>query len=85
MLYINCFGKINNNCLEVVWFKKIKLREIFFYIFSSRYFHWKLQLYVTLFVLIVLLPAYIAFFVLSNVRFGKWLVARSNLGMVLGS
>lgn len=36
---------------------------------SSRYFHWKLQLFVILFVLIVILPAYIAFFVLSNVRY----------------
>ncbi|WAR05276.1 GPHR-like protein [Mya arenaria] len=36
---------------------------------SSRYFHWKLQLFATLFMLIVLLPAYIAFFVLSNLRF----------------
>ncbi|XP_060606517.1 Golgi pH regulator A-like [Ruditapes philippinarum] len=35
---------------------------------SSRYFHWKLQLFVILFLLIVILPAYIAFFVLSNLR-----------------
>lgn len=35
---------------------------------SSRYFHWKLQLFVILFLLIVILPAYIAFFVISNLR-----------------
>ncbi|KAL4229367.1 Golgi pH regulator A [Mactra antiquata] len=35
---------------------------------SSRYFHWKLQLFVILFLLIVILPAYIGFFVISNIR-----------------
>lgn len=36
---------------------------------SSRYVHWKLGLYAILFMLIVILPFYIGYFILSNVRF----------------
>ncbi|XP_071037210.1 Golgi pH regulator isoform X3 [Parasteatoda tepidariorum] len=36
---------------------------------SSRYVHWKLGLYAILFMLIVVLPFYIGYFVLSNIRF----------------
>ncbi|PIK48053.1 hypothetical protein BSL78_15088 [Apostichopus japonicus] len=36
---------------------------------SSRYFHWKLDLYAILFTLIVILPFYIAYFTVSNLRF----------------
>ncbi|XP_032833024.1 Golgi pH regulator isoform X1 [Petromyzon marinus] len=35
---------------------------------SSRYFHWKLDLYVILIVLIFVVPFYIGFFVVSNIR-----------------
>lgn len=35
---------------------------------SSRYFHWKLGIYAMLFMLIVVLPFYIAYFTLSNIR-----------------
>lgn len=35
----------------------------------SRFIHWKLGLYAILFMLIVLLPFYIGYFILSNVRF----------------
>ncbi|KAI0227171.1 Golgi pH regulator [Lamellibrachia satsuma] len=35
---------------------------------SSRYFHWKLGLYAILFVLIVVLPFYIAYFTVSNIK-----------------
>uniref|UniRef100_A0A4W3J6Q2 G protein-coupled receptor 89B n=1 Tax=Callorhinchus milii TaxID=7868 RepID=A0A4W3J6Q2_CALMI len=35
---------------------------------SSRYFHWKLNLYVILMVLIFVVPFYIAYFVVSNIR-----------------
>ncbi|OWR44033.1 Golgi pH regulator like protein, partial [Danaus plexippus plexippus] len=36
---------------------------------SSRYFHWNLGLYSLLFMLIALIPFYIAYFCISNVRF----------------
>ncbi|KAK2169999.1 hypothetical protein LSH36_5g14000 [Paralvinella palmiformis] len=36
---------------------------------SSRYFHWILGLYAILFTLIVVLPFYIAYFVVKNIRF----------------
>ncbi|KFM72050.1 Golgi pH regulator, partial [Stegodyphus mimosarum] len=36
---------------------------------SSRYIHWKLGLYAILFMLIVILPFYIGYFILSNIRF----------------
>ena len=36
---------------------------------SSRYFHWKLQLYIMLFTEIVVLPFYIAYFLVINIRF----------------
>uniref|UniRef100_A0A3P9MU22 G protein-coupled receptor 89B n=1 Tax=Poecilia reticulata TaxID=8081 RepID=A0A3P9MU22_POERE len=35
---------------------------------TSRYFHWKLNLYVILLVLIFVVPFYIAYFVVSNIR-----------------
>ncbi|CAG9116305.1 unnamed protein product [Plutella xylostella] len=36
---------------------------------SSRYFHWNLGLYLLLFMLIVLIPFYIAYFSISNITF----------------
>ncbi|XP_069677519.1 Golgi pH regulator [Periplaneta americana] len=36
---------------------------------SSRYFHWNLVLYVMLFMVIVLIPFYIGYFIVSNIRF----------------
>ncbi|XP_064470483.1 Golgi pH regulator-like isoform X1 [Ornithodoros turicata] len=38
---------------------------------SSRYLHWKLGLYAILFMLIVLLPFYIGYLIISNLRFVK--------------
>lgn len=38
---------------------------------SSRYFHWKLNLYVILLVLIFVVPFYIGYFVVSNIRLCK--------------
>ncbi|XP_034303544.1 Golgi pH regulator isoform X4 [Magallana gigas] len=37
---------------------------------SSRYFHWKLGLYAFLFVLVAILPFYIGYFIIGNLRFG---------------
>eukprot|EP00057_Strongylocentrotus_purpuratus_P017751 XP_011672225.1 PREDICTED: Golgi pH regulator [Strongylocentrotus purpuratus] len=37
---------------------------------DSRFFHWRIDLYAILFVLIVVLPFYIAYFLVSNVPFG---------------
>lgn len=39
---------------------------------SSRYFHWKLNLYVILLVLIFVVPFYIGYFVVSNIRLCKF-------------
>lgn len=39
---------------------------------SSRYFHWKLNLYVILLVLIFVVPFYIGYFVVSNIRLCKY-------------
>nr|KAF7415808.1 hypothetical protein H0235_012400 [Vespula pensylvanica] len=36
---------------------------------SSRYFHWNVGLYMLLFMVIVLIPFYIAYFIISNIRF----------------
>ncbi|XP_034303541.1 Golgi pH regulator-like isoform X1 [Crassostrea angulata] len=36
---------------------------------SSRYFHWKLGLYAFLFVLVAILPFYIGYFIIGNLRF----------------
>ncbi|XP_049853558.1 Golgi pH regulator A isoform X1 [Schistocerca gregaria] len=36
---------------------------------SSRYFHWNVGLYLMLFMVIVLIPFYIGYFILSNIRF----------------
>uniref|UniRef100_A0A4W5R6Z1 Golgi pH regulator conserved domain-containing protein n=1 Tax=Hucho hucho TaxID=62062 RepID=A0A4W5R6Z1_9TELE len=42
---------------------------------SSRYFHWKFNLYVILLVLIFVVPFYIGYFVVSNIRLLKLLFA----------
>ncbi|ESN98239.1 hypothetical protein HELRODRAFT_101766 [Helobdella robusta] len=36
---------------------------------SSRYFHWKLELYATLFTVIFILPFYICYFAICNIQF----------------
>lgn len=41
--------------------------------FSSRYFHWHLGLYLLLFMVIVLIPFYIAYFCISNIYYGKFI------------
>lgn len=46
---------------------------------SSRYFHWRLDLYAILFTLIVILPFYIAYFTVSNLRF----VEKKRVALVL--
>lgn len=38
---------------------------------SSRLFHWKLNLYFALVLLIVVLPMYMSYIVLNSLRFGK--------------
>ncbi|KAK2140765.1 hypothetical protein NP493_5574g00002 [Ridgeia piscesae] len=48
---------------------------------SSRYFHWKLGLYAILFVLVVVLPFYIAYFTVSNIK----LVAQFRVVLTLAS
>lgn len=47
---------------------------------SSRFFHWKLGLYAILFVLIAVLPFYIAFYVISTIRLGEFGVQKSLHG-----
>lgn len=54
----------------IMKFELIQL--IFMFIFdSSRYFHWNMGLYFLLFMVIALIPFYIAYFCISNIRFGK--------------
>lgn len=43
-----------------------------FVAFSSRYFHWKLNLCVILLVLVFMVPFYIGYFVVSNIRLCKY-------------
>ncbi|CAD1476794.1 unnamed protein product, partial [Heterotrigona itama] len=38
-------------------------------VLDSRYFHWNVGLYMLLFMVIVLIPFYIAYFIISNIRF----------------
>ncbi|XP_071653237.1 Golgi pH regulator isoform X2 [Temnothorax longispinosus] len=38
-------------------------------VLDSRYFHWNAGLYMLLFMVIVLIPFYIAYFIISNIRF----------------
>lgn len=55
----------NMLCLIHVCTKQIN------FVCSSRYFHWNLVLYMMLFMVIVLIPFYIGYFIVSNIRFGK--------------
>lgn len=52
---------------------------------SSRYIHWKLGLYAILFMLIVILPFYSGYFILSNIRFvQKGMIKPLTIGAWLG-
>lgn len=51
---------------ELIIFEIIGLLES-----SSRYFHWRLELTLLLFLVIALIPFYIAYSSISNIRFGK--------------
>ncbi|KAI8507238.1 PREDICTED: Golgi pH regulator-like [Branchiostoma belcheri] len=55
--------------LSCTMFELIIFEIVGFLNSSSRYFHWKLDLYAMLFSLIFLLPFYIAYFIVSNLRF----------------
>lgn len=46
--------------------------------FSSRYFHWKLNLCVILLILVFMVPFYIGYFVVSNIRLCEYLVYGSG-------
>lgn len=50
---------------ELIIFEIIGLLES-----SSRYFHWRLELTLLLFMVIALIPFYIAYSSISNIRFG---------------
>ncbi|XP_008479018.1 Golgi pH regulator-like, partial [Diaphorina citri] len=41
---------------------------------SSRYFHWNIVLYCMLFMVIVLIPFYIGYFIVTNIRFVSFLL-----------
>ncbi|GLH11508.1 hypothetical protein R5R35_012040 [Gryllus longicercus] len=49
---------------------------------SSRYFHWNVGLYMMLFMVIVVIPFYIGYFILSNIRFVKQQVIRPLTVMI---
>ncbi|XP_071957924.1 Golgi pH regulator-like [Antedon mediterranea] len=55
--------------LSCTMFELIIFEIIGFLNSSSRLFHWKLDLYAILFTLIVVQPFYIAYYIVSNVRF----------------
>lgn len=42
--------------------------------YCSRYFHWRLGLTLLLFMVIALIPFYIAYSSISNIRIGMWLL-----------
>lgn len=54
--------------LSCLMFELIIFEILGFLDTSSRYFHWKLELFIILFLLIVVLPFYIAYFIISNIR-----------------
>lgn len=53
---------------ELIIFEIIGLLES-----SSRYFHWRLELTLLLFMVIALIPFYIAYSSISNIRFGMFI------------
>lgn len=55
--------------LSCSMFELIIFEIVGFFEPASRLFHWKLTLYVTLSMLVVFLPMYIAYYILSNIRF----------------
>lgn len=57
--------------LSLTMFELIIFEIIDFLESSSRYFHWKLGLTLLLFMVIALIPLYIAYSIISNIRMGK--------------
>ena len=49
--------------------------------FSSRYFHWKLNLCVILLILVFMVPFYIGYFIVSNIQLCEYCVfSRQHAG-----
>lgn len=63
------------------WFIFYLVENVVFiyFLLSSRYFHWNLALYLILFMVIVILPFYISYFIMSNVSFGKLFLYYRNI------
>lgn len=59
---------------ELIIFEIIGLLES-----SSRYFHWRLELTLLLFMVIALIPFYIAYSSISNIGFGMIIILFENL------
>lgn len=59
---------------ELIIFEIVGLLES-----SSRYFHWRLELTLLLFMVIALIPFYIAYSSISNIRFGMIIILYQNL------
>lgn len=58
---------------ELIIFEIVGLLES-----SSRYFHWRLELTLLLFMVIALIPFYIAYSSISNIRFGMITILYTN-------
>lgn len=57
--------------LSLTMFELIIFEIIGFLESSSRYFHWRLELTLLLMLVIAIIPFYIAFSIISNIRIGK--------------
>ncbi|KAL3886675.1 hypothetical protein ACJMK2_026655 [Sinanodonta woodiana] len=64
LLVFSVTFSVSCNMFELIIFEILGIMDT-----SSRYFHWKLGLFAILFVLIVVLPFYIAYFIIGNLRF----------------
>lgn len=58
--------------LSLTMFELIIFEIIGFLESSSRYFHWRLELTLLLMLVIAIIPFYIAFSIISNIRIGIW-------------
>lgn len=67
-----CFIEDSKVFVSLFMKKKTKSLQSSYLCHSSRYFYWRVNLYVILFVLIFVVPFYIGYFVVSNIRLCKY-------------
>lgn len=71
LIIFEIIGYLDSRYFHLMFLRKIRFS---IRIHSSRYFHWNLGLYLMLFMVIAVIPFYIGYFCISQIRYGNFFV-----------